>query len=263
MMGKRLVSSRVLVGAACAVAALSCGEVPTLPEGIAYISSVILPSPAVANGDTLRDSTGKAAPLRVVGIGRTGDTIAVSPTFVVTTVPGRGIKLSPANYVIGDSERTVQLVGQVGSRLQTPPAVIDVVKQPDSVAASSATSTKLVASGTDLLVTSGPISVIVTSGSGAARSGVRSIVVRYAITRWFPSTFDFPDTTLVLLDDVGRFQGTDGRASADTTDASGTASRRVRTLPLGYDSVEITASARNLKGVPLKGSPVRFTITTK
>jgi hypothetical protein len=259
----RPISRRVLACAAIAVAAMSCGEVPTLPEGIAYISSVILPSPAVALGDTLRDSTGKATPIRVFGIGRTGDTIAVEPTFVVTTVPGKGIRLSASGIVVGDSVRTVQLVGQVGSRLQTPPVALDVVQQPDSIAASSATTTKLTATGTELLVTSSPLSVIVTSGNGAARSGVRSIIVRYRVERWFPSTFVFPDTTLVLQDDGGRYVGTDGRTSTDTTDAAGGASRKVRTLPLGFDSIHVTASANNLKGVALRGSPVRFTITTK
>ena len=44
----------VLAGVTLAVVALACGEVPTLPGGIAYISPVILPAPAVALGDTLR-----------------------------------------------------------------------------------------------------------------------------------------------------------------------------------------------------------------
>ena len=259
----RSLPPRMLAGATLAVAALSCGEVPTLPDGIAYISTVILPSPAVALGDTLRDSTGLAKPIRVYGIGDDGDTIAVEPTFVVTTVPGRGILLGKNGIVVGDSVRTVQIVGQVGSRLQTPPVQLDVVPQPDSLAASSNTTSKLTATGTELLVPSSPLAVIVTSGAGAARGGVRSIVVRYRVDRWFPSTFAFPDTTLVLIDDANRFQGTDGRSSSDTTDASGGASRRVRTLPLGYDSLHITASATNLKGIPLRGSPVRFTITTK
>jgi hypothetical protein len=246
-----------------AVAALSCGEVPTLPEGIAYISTILLPSPAVALGDTLRDSTGVATPIRVYGIGNGGDTIPVTPTFVVTTVPGKGIRLSPSGFVVGDSVRTVQIVGQVGTRLQTPPAPLDVVLQPDSITATANLRSVLTATGTELLATSTPLSVSVTSGNGAARAGVRSIIVRYRVSRWFPASFVFPDTTLVLLDDAGRYQGTDGRVSGDTTDASGGAGRRVRTLPVGYDSIEITASANNLKGVPLRGSPVRFTITTK
>jgi hypothetical protein len=246
-----------------AVAALSCGEVPTLPDGIAYISTVLLPSPAVALGDTLRDSLGVATPIRVYGIGNGGDTIAVTPTFVVTTVPGKGIRLSPNGIVVGDSVRTVQIVGQVGTRLQTPPAPLDVVLQPDSIAATANLRTVVTATGTELLATSSPLSVSVTSGNGAARAGVRSIPVRYRVSRWFPASFVFPDTTLVLLDDVGRYQGTDGRVSGDTTDGTGGAGRRVRTLPVGYDSIEITASANNLKGVPLRGSPVRFTITSK
>ncbi|MDB4884393.1 MAG: hypothetical protein JWL95_3159 [Gemmatimonadetes bacterium] len=259
----RLLSPRVLVGAIAAVAALSCGEVPTLPDGIAYISPVILPSPAVALGDTLRDSTGTAAPIRLYGIGKAGDTIAVTPTFIVTSVPGRGVKLSPSGVVVGDSIRTVSIVGQVGTRLQTPPVTLDVVPQPDSIQASSNTRITLTATGTELLVTSEPLAVLVTSGSGATRVGVRSIIVRYRVSRWFPASFVFPDTTLTLLDDAGRFQGTDGRTSVDTSDGSGTASRRVRSLPVGYDSIEVTASANNLKGLPLRGTPVRFTITTK
>ncbi|MEO6525778.1 MAG: hypothetical protein ABIP93_04070 [Gemmatimonadaceae bacterium] len=259
----RPLSSRVLAGAMLAVAALSCGEVPTLPDGIAYISTVILPSPAVALGDTLRDSLGVSTPLRVYGIGSGGDTIAVTPTFVVTTVPGKGIKLSSSGIVVGDSVRTVQIVGQVGSRLQTPSAPLDVVLQPDSIAPTSSLRSVLTATGTELLATSTPLSVIVTSGRGAARAGVKSIIVRYRVERWFPSTFVFPDTTLVLLDDATRFRLPDGRVSADTSDASGGAARRVRTLPVGFDSLEISASANNLKGVPLRGSPVRFTITTK
>ena len=188
----------------------------------------------------------------------------MQPTFVVTTVPGQGILLSPSGIVVGDSVRSVQLVGQVGSRLQTPPVQIDVVEQPDSLAASSSTTSKLTAIGTELLVTSAPLSVIVTSGSGAARGGVRSIIVRYRVDRWFPNTFTFPDTTLVLIDDAGRFQR-HGRPNDGRHD------RRVRrsvpegsSAPSGVSTAcDITASATNLKGVPLRGSPVRFTITTK
>jgi hypothetical protein len=259
---KRLLSRRVLVGAGLIVAALSCGEVPTLPDGIAYITSVLLPSPAVAVGDTLRDSTGAATPIRIYGIGNNGDTIAgVAPTFVVTTVPGKTVHITSAGYVIGDSVRTVQIVGQVGSRLQTPPVPLDVVLQPDSIAATTIGPVKLTAVGSEVLVTSNPLQAIVTSG--AAKTPVKSIIVRYRVARWFPSNAAFPDTTLVLLDDANRFQGVDGRVSTDTTDASGNASRKVRTLPVGFDSLEITASANDLKGVPLRGSPVHFIVTTK
>ena len=256
----------VLAGATLVVAALACGEVPTLPGGIAYISPVILPSPAVALGDTLRDSLGVVTPIKVFGIDDAGDTVrTIEPVFVVTTVPGKSVRITSTQLVIGDSIRTAQIVGQVGSRLQTPPASLDVVNQPDSIAASSATSARFPAATATEVTSTLTLGVSVTSPPvpPAARAGVKSIIVRYLVTRIFPASASIPDTTLVLLDDAGRFRLPTGRASTDTTDASGTASRRIRAIPLGFDSVEVTVSANNLRGVPLKGSPIRFMATTK
>jgi hypothetical protein len=256
----------VLAGTTLAVVALACGEVPTLPGGIAYISPVILPAPAVALGDTLRDSMGVVTPIRVFGIGSDGDTVrTIEPVFVVTTVPGKSVRITPTYLVIGDSIRTAQIVGQVGSRLQTPPASLDVVNQPDSVAASSALSARFPAATATEVTSTLTLGVSVTSPpvGAAPRAGVKSIIVRYQVTRVFPAAATIPDTTLVLIDDAGRFRLPTGRASTDTTDAAGTASRRIRAIPLGFDSVEISASANNLRGVPLKGSPIRFMATTK
>ena len=259
-------SPAVLAGATIVVAALACGEVPTLPGGIAYISPVILPAPAVAFGDTLRDSAGVATPIEVFGIDNAGDTVrTIEPVFVVTTVPGRSVSITPTRFVIGDSVRTAQIVGQVGTRLQTPPASLDVVNQPDSIAASSATSALFPAPAATEVTSTVTLGVSVTSPPTAIapRAGVKSIIVRYLVTQIFPESATLPDTTLVLIDDAGRFRLPTGRASTDTTDAAGTASRRIRAIPLGFDSVEISASATDLKGVPLKGSPILFMATTK
>jgi hypothetical protein len=67
---------------------------------------------------------------------------------------------------------------------------------------------------------------------------------------------------VVLVDDQSRFIG-NGLTSVDTTDASGNASRQIRAVPFGFDSVAITVSANNLKGVPLPGGPIRFVVSTK
>ena len=271
-------SPRLLAGAALTAAALACGEVPTYEQGVAYISAVILPSPAVALGDTLRDSMGVATPLRLYGIDGDGDTVStITPVFVVTTVPGRSVTLTPANLVIGDSVRPVQIVGQVGSRLQTPPAPLDVVRQPDSIAANGATTTRFPPPSAAEVTSTVTLGVTITSPPvpetpatpttpatpAVPRAGVKSILVRYQVTRVFPAAATIPDTTLVLLDDAGRFLLPTGRTTVDTTDASGSASRRIRAIPLGFDSVEISASANNLRGVPLKGSPIRFVVTTR
>jgi hypothetical protein len=271
--------SPALLGAGALLAVgLACGEVPTLQDGVAYISPVILPSPAVALGDTLRDSTGAVAPLRLYGIDSDGDTVStITPRFIVTTVPGPTVTLTPANFVIGDSLREVQIVGQVGSRLQTPVVRLDVVRQPDSIAATGATSTRFPApSGTEVTsvatlgvnvthppVPATPATPTTPAAPAIPRAGVKSIIVRYAVTRVFPATATIPDTTLVLLDDGGQFRLPTGRTTVDTTDASGNASRRIRAIPLGFDSVEVSASANTLRGVPLKGSPIRFVVTTR
>jgi hypothetical protein len=179
------------------------------------------------------------------------------------------VTLTSANLVIGDSVRPVQIVGQVGSRLQTPVATLDVVRQPDSITATGATSARFPApTGTDVTSTA-TLGVSVTSPPATAgttvvpRAGVKSIIVRYEVTQVFPATATIPDTTLVLLDETGRFLLPTGRALADTTDQAGSASRRIRAIPLGFDSVEISASANDLRGVPLKGSPIRFVVTTR
>jgi hypothetical protein len=259
-----MLSPPALVGAAIAVVALSCGEVPTEPNGIAYISPVLLPSPAVAVGDTLRDSLGRAAPLRIVGIGNAGDTIAgLTPTYVVTTVPGKTITFAPGDFVIGDSVRAVQIVGRVGDRLQTPAVTLDVVQQPDSIGAATDTFAVFPVPGAGVVTSSVPLGVTVSSGATGTRAGVKSILVRYRITNVYPADASIPDTTLVLVDASNRFADSTGLTAVDTTDDSGNASRSIRSVPFGFDSVEISATANDLKGVPLRGSPIRFVVSTR
>ena len=261
-----MLSPSALVGAALCIVALACGDVPTLADGIAYISPVILPSPAVALGDTLRDSVGQVTPLRVFAIGITGDTIeagVANAEFIVTTVPGRSVTITANDLVIGDSLRSAAIVARVGTRLQTPPVLLDVVNQPDSMAAGSPTTASFPIPSAGELTSSVPLSVNVTSAAGGTRTGVRSIIVRYAITNIYPVGTQIPDTTVVLIDDQNRFTGPTGTTSVDTTDVSGNASRRVRAVPFGFDSVAITVSANNLKGVPLPGGPIRFVVSTR
>jgi hypothetical protein len=261
---KKMLSGWALVGAALCVVGLACGDVPTLEGGIAFISPVILPSPAVAFGDTLRNEAGVVAPLRVFAIGNAGDTIeSVEPTFIVTTVPGKSVTILPNNLVFGDSVRTATIVARVGTRLQTPPASLNVVFQPDSMAAGSPTTATFPLPNVGEATSSVPLSVNITSVGSGTRTGVQSIIVRYVITTIYPVGTPVPDTTVVLVDDQNRFTPPNGLFSVDTTDASGNAQRRIRAVPFGFDSVAIVVSANNLKGVPLPGGPIRFVVSTK
>jgi len=66
---------RTLGFAAAAVLLLSC-DLSVAPGGVYSISKLLLPSPGMVIGDTMRDSLGNAAPLRVLAFSVTGDSIA-------------------------------------------------------------------------------------------------------------------------------------------------------------------------------------------
>ncbi len=129
-------SSRWLVACAAGIAVLACGEVPTLDDGIAYITTIKLPAPAVAAGDVLRDSTGAVAPLQVLAFGSDDQLVAgTTATYVVSPVD-TGVHIDAAGVVrVSDSLRTVNIVGRVGDRLQTIATSLQIVAQPDSMAA--------------------------------------------------------------------------------------------------------------------------------
>lgn len=260
---RRSLSPRALAATALVAAAVSCGDVPTLPGGIAYITPVIMPGPAVAVGDTLRDSTGAAVPIRLYAFTSAGDTVREAiPRFLVASGPLKGARITETGYVIGDSIRSVQIVGQVGERLQTPPAPLEVVPQPDSL--QPPTTSRTITFPVGEAGVSQPIDVKVLAPAatpGGARRPVRAIIVRFRITRFVPATASFPDSTLVLIDEGNRFLEPQGRTAVDTTDASGTASRRVRALLSTFDSVEVTATATDLRGLPLRGSPARIVLS--
>jgi hypothetical protein len=259
-----MLSGSALVAAVLGVVALACGDVPTLEGNIAFISPVILPSPAVAVKDSLRNEAGVVAPLRIVAVDNNGDTLqSVQAQFIVTTVPGPSVTILPNNFAFGDSVRTATIVGRVGTRLQTPPAQLSVVFQPDSMAAGSPTTARFPLPSQGQVTSTVPLTVNITSIGGGTRAGVPSIIVRYAITTIYPLNTTVADTSVVLVDDQNRFIGPDGLAAVDTTDASGNASRSIRAVPFGFDSVAIRVSANNLKGVPLPGGPIRFVVSTK
>lgn len=256
-----------LAALAVAVVALACGDVPTLPDGIAYISRIALPSPAVAAGDTLRDSTGRAARLAVPAFDAKGQLVAgVAPTYTVIT-PGPGVRVSADGLVTAaDTVRATAIVARIGDRLQTVPETLYVVPQPDSIVPVVSST----APATDTVTGQSPaLQAIVSGPRGAGRVPVRGIVVRYAVSRVYRSagTIDSTatdSTNFFLLDDVLKPRRSNQLTLADTTNESGTAGRvLLAVVRTGIDSVEVRARATNLRGVPLKGSPVRFIVKVK
>lgn len=254
-MNRRLLA----LGAIAVATTLSCGEVPTLDEGIAYISPIILPAPAVAIGDQLRDSLGNVTPLRVEAFGRNDEQLPdPAATYLTTVLPssvsiGEDGVVSAADTV--SAVQTVQLVARVGSRLQTTPTSLLVVPQPDSLGRASAEAT----------VQSLPaIDTMRVSVSGVNRAGTRvvvpGIIVHYRIARVYGA--GATTATAILTLDGRTVSRPDSTASADTTDASGAASRTLVVAGTNVDSVEVFVRARSLAGVPLKGDSLRFVLRT-
>lgn len=249
----------LLAGVLVAAAALACGEVPTLDQGIAYISPIILPAPAVAVGDQLRDSLGNVAPLRIEAFGRNDEQLPdPQATFLPTVVPSP-ISIGEDGVVTAldtvSAVKTVQIVGRVGSKLQTTAVSLLVVPQPDSLGRSS-DSLK-----TATLPASDTLRVTVTGLNRAkARVAVPGILVRYHIAGVYGPGRS--SATAVLTLDGGVLSRPDSLA-VDTTDASGLASRTLVVAGANVDSVVVYVRARSLRGVPLRGDSLRFILRPK
>ena len=254
--------TRFMLGAALAAGAvaIACGEVPTLQDGIAYITPIQLPLPAVAAGDTLRDSLGRAAPLRVRAFTRDSQEITgLTVTFVPTALPSNVRIDDDGILVADDTVRSVQLVGRIGDRLQTTVATLLIVPHPLAMsrpAGDAAGDTAIALPALRRL----PVTV-----SGTYRgqvTPVNGILVRYRIDSLRPAGLA---GRAILTNAVGTPQRPDSTTAVDTTQSSGNAERSVLVpAGTGVERVYISASARRLRdGTPLEGSPVRFELVVK
>ena len=258
---RRTSTTLALTLGAAAIVAISCGEVPTLPDGVAYITPVLLPLPAVAAGDTLRDSLGHAAPLRVRAFGRDSQEILGLPTTFVTTTLPADVTIDADGYLVArDTLRSVRLVGRVGDQLQTTVATLLIVPEPGTIVRPSA---DFAGDSVITLPAVRALPVTVTSLYRGAVTPVNGIIVRYRIDGLRPS--GLPSGRAVLTNAAGAVNRPDSTIAVDTTDATGTASRTVLVLAgTGVETVFVSASARHLHdGSPLDGSPVQFVVRVR
>jgi hypothetical protein len=259
MIGARSASALAL--GIVVIVAISCGEVPTLANDVAYITPVQLPLPTVAAGDTLRDSLGRATPLRVQAFGRDGQEIlGLATTFVPTTLPA-DVTIDANGYLVArDTVRSVQLVGRVGDQLQTTVATLLIVPEPGAIARPAA---DLAGDTVLTLPALRALPVTVTSVYRGIVTPVNGIIVRYRVDSLRPA--GLPSGRAVLTSAAGTVSRPDSLIAVDTTDASGNASRTLLVLAgTGVDTVFVSASARRLRdGAPLAGSPVRFTVAVR
>lgn len=233
----------------CALAA--CTDIDTGPNVVASLEFESLPFPAVVAGDTLRDTSGVAAPLRAAVFNPANEEIAGAPVRYASLETAVTVDSVTGTVVAGAAADTAaRVIAYIGG-LQSAPLRLSVVRRPDSLESVGIVDT-IRYSVTDTTVNvSGDMAVRVLHRATLPGSAVRDWIVTFRLQT--PS------------DSVrARIVGDDQRGSTiDTSAADGRASRRVRVLPSGLtsarDSVVVLAGAR-YRGADVAGSPVRFVV---
>ena len=230
---------------------LACTDIPTDTKQILSFSVNPLPSPSAAVGDSLRDSLGVVRPITITAFNFQGDTAAAPKIRFLAG--GRGIKVdSLTGVVTGDSVQTgAKIIVTVGS-IQAP-VTIGVALKPDTMFASNGRDSLSYSLTDSTLNVSPALGVKVLHGKTPD-----SAVVGWRVSFRMISP---PGTIAQLINDQNAVGTT-----ADTTDASGVASRRIKLnvakLTTVSDSVVVLASA-SYRGVAIRGSPVRLVLKYK
>jgi hypothetical protein len=245
----------------CIVAALcGCTEVgtdPSVPVAIEIDAPVL---PALAAGDSLRDTLGVVQSIVARALNSRNEVIADAPITFLALRDSIVTVDSTTGTVVGLRVGQVDVVARVGG-LQSVRLPIRVTDEPDTVYASSLlTDTVRYAIADD----TAQALVVAVARRDTTTSGRDTLVlvpfwrVRYTIVDP-PELATNTDTNRVYIAD-----GSNRLSRVDTTDATEGARRRIR-FPLAVVSdiairtfvTEVVVLRSN--GTPLPGSPIRFT----
>jgi len=257
----RLLPIGALVAAVATVASVSCTEINAASDHVSSLSFDALPYPSVVAGDSLRDSLGRAAPLRAVAFNSAGDAIAGADIQYISL--DTGVTIDGNDFLISQRRSgAIHLVAST-SVIQSAIKSLLVARRPDSVV--------VVGKLRDTLRYVVPDNA---ASNVSAALGVR-ITTRdttEAVTAtqgWLVSYQAFFGGKAVAAGDTSAaFLVGDGtqRTGLDTTSSDGSASRRVRVRPVGIttalDSVVVIATVK-YRGAAVRGSPVRFVILVR
>ena len=255
--------SRLLPTGALVAAAVtgSCTDINAASDHVAALEFDSLPFPAVVAGDTLRDSLGRAAPLRAIAFNNSGDAVANAAIQYISL--DSGVTIDANQFLVAQRKSgSVRLIAST-SKIQSAVKALVIARPPKIVIVPGKLRDTV-----NYLLPDNPATNVSTE------LGVKIISADTAdgigVTQgWLVSYQAFfhnvavakGDTSVVFL--VGN--GTQ-RTSLDTTGSDGTASRAVRVRPIGItsllDSVIVLATVR-YKGAHIQGSPVRFVILVR
>jgi hypothetical protein len=213
---------------------VSCRDIPAPDGGVASISALLLPSPGLVVGDTMRDSIGVVAPLRVIAYGPDGDALASQPVAMFVALD-TGLKVS-GSFLIGERAGVAARVVGTVAALQTQPATVKVTLAPDTLVAVDPLRREYFI-GPDTLAVSSTLGAKVFNG-GTNGTPVEAVIVRYTVVHQPASSVP----ALVVLN---------GTAASlrDTSDGAGTVQRVAQLAvaalprPLVTDSAIIDATA--------------------
>jgi len=242
-----------------ALTALACVDM-SAPSGAASISALLLPSPSVVVGDTMRDSTGAVAALRVIAYDANNTPISGLATSFFVTDTAKIAHIANSSFLVGDKQGSIHVIGQV-TGVQTVPVPVPVTVAPTTFALAGTIPDTIfgtIAGDTTQSISNQAIGVTL---KGKGDTAVVSFVVKYDL-KYAPATKPGSATPAVFI-------GADASKASpvDTTDASGSASRSIiarsflladQQLAAGQktDSIVLLIST-SYKGVLVGGSPLR------
>jgi hypothetical protein len=263
---RRIVPSLVTIAA---VTAIACVDM-SAPKGAASISQLLLPSPSVVVGDTMRDSTGAVASLKVTAYDGNNTPIenASSQFFVLDTT--KLAHIANSSLLIGDKQGSIRVVGQV-SGIQTTVAPVSVTVAPTTFALSTTpalpdTFVVPFTGGGDTTSSSTGTQAIAVTLKGVGDTASLGFIVKYQLV-YAPATVQSSTVPAVFI-------GADASkvSLVDTTDATG-ASRSVivKSALLADAAVQggtksdsvVVLVTTTYKGKPVNGSPIRVKLPLK
>ena len=245
----------------------ACLEPVSPIEPIFSLTSVLLPFPSIAQHDSMRDTSGQAKPLRVIGFNAKGDTVdttlytvtflAIDSTnqLVVNGATGfaRGDTNSPFAKVVG----TVTLKSNSHS-IQTLAVNLPVVPKPDTAVRDTNSSfvwtpPSVASDSTSSGLISPPLNVTVYAST--RDTAVLGWVVIYKIVYEPPAAVN-GDSTVVLYDPSGH------DSTVSVTNTSGVAGRSLRIRPGAFQSASTPDSVKVLVRVLYHGNPLPVVLSS-
>lgn len=258
------------LGTIAVVTALACVDM-SAPKGAASISPLLLPSPSVVVGDTMRDSNGVVAPLRVTAYDANSAPIEGLATLFFIVDTAKVAHIANSSFLVGDKQGSVRVVGQVTGVQTVPvPIVVTVAPTTFALAATPPLPDTLVVDlkgSTDTTAASTKTQAIAVTLKGVGDTATVDFIVKYELVS-APATKSGSATPAVAI------TGDAGKTSlVDTTDANGVASRNVvvksalladAALQSGGKSDSIVVRVSTFyKGKAVSGSPIRVKLPLK